>query len=64
MMKAPKLTFPQTCMTANFYDAACDFPKESFEKVTRRLLGIKGFPTKAAAFKKECRKAFDLGKQK
>jgi hypothetical protein len=27
MRKAPKLTFPQACMTANFYAAACDYAK-------------------------------------
>ena len=47
MRKKPgtqKLTFPQTCMTADFYDAACGFPNETFEKITRRMLGAKGFP--------------------
>jgi len=42
--KIPNLTVPQTCMTANFYDAAGDYPNESFEKITRRMVGIKGFP--------------------
>jgi hypothetical protein len=42
MRKAPKLTFPPTCMTAHFY-AACDYPKESFAQIRRRLLGAKGF---------------------
>jgi hypothetical protein len=62
--KTPKLTMPQTCMTANFYDAACDFPRTSFAKITRRMLGAKGFPiTKSGeVFKRECRKAFGLTK--
>jgi hypothetical protein len=51
-------------MTANFYDAACDFPTESFEKITRWMLGAKGFPAKATEFKRECRKALDLGRKK
>jgi len=52
-------------MTANFYDAACDYPNETFEKITRRMHGARGFPrTTNAAFKRECRKAFDLGRQK
>jgi len=52
-------------MTANFYDAACDYPKESFEKVTRRMLGAKGFPRtrNAESFKRECRKDFNMGKR-
>jgi hypothetical protein len=55
---------PQTCMTANFYDAAGDFPNESFEQITRRMLGTGGFPrTKnAESFKRECRKAFNMGR--
>ena len=57
---------PQTCVTANFYDAVCDYPNESLEKITRRFLGTKGFPqTKnAESFKKECREAFDKGRGK
>ena len=64
--KTPNLRFLQTCMTANFYDAACDYPTESFEKITRRMLGIKGFPrTKTVeSFRKECRVAFNMGRQK
>jgi hypothetical protein len=65
MRKTPKLTFPQTCMTANFCDAACDYPSESFEKITHRMLGTKGFPrTKNVnTFKRECRKAFNMGRR-
>jgi len=50
-------------MTANFYDAACDYPRERLDQITRRLLGAKGFPTLATTFKRECRKAFELGRQ-
>jgi len=50
----------------NFYDAASDYPNESFEKVTRRMLGTKGFPqTKDKdSFRKECRAAFEMGRCK
>ena len=53
-------------MTANFYDAAHDYPKESFEQITKRMFGTKRFPqTKnAELFKWECRKAFNLGRRK
>jgi hypothetical protein len=51
-------------MTANFYDAAPDYPEEGFEKITRRMLGVKEFPIKSATFKRERRKAFDLGRRK
>ena len=50
--------------TANFYEAAIEYPQENFVQITRRLLGDKGFPIKAATFKRECRKAFDLGRLK
>lgn len=60
--KTPKLTMAQMCMTANFYDAACDYPRESAEQIKCRMLGAKGFPPKATEFKKECRKAFELAK--
>jgi hypothetical protein len=63
MQKTPKLTMPQTCMTVNFYDAALDYPNENFEQITRRMLGPKGFQTRATTFKRECCKAFDLGRQ-
>jgi hypothetical protein len=65
MRKTPRLTMPQTCMTANFYDAARDYPTESFEKITRRMLGTKGFPrTKnVTSFKRECRKTFNMGRR-
>ena len=66
MRKTPRRTMPQTCMTANFYDAACDYPKETFAQITKRMFGTKGFPrTKnAELFKRECRKAFNLGRHK
>jgi hypothetical protein len=53
-------------MTANFYDAACDYPEESFEQITHRLLGAKGFPKteNADLFEQDCREAFKIGHQK
>jgi hypothetical protein len=53
-------------MPAKFYDVAYDYPQESFEQITRtrRLLGIKGFTDKSAAFEQDCRKSFDMGRQK
>ena len=53
-------------MTANFYDAACDYPKETFAQITKRMFRTKGFPrTKnVESFKRECRKAFKLGRRK
>jgi hypothetical protein len=62
--KPPELDFEQIEMLANFYDAACDYPQESFEQVTRRLLGIKGFMDKSAVFKQDCRNSFERGRQK
>jgi len=64
--ETPKLTFPQTCMSANFYDTASDYPNESFEDITRRMLVAEGFPrTKnPQLFKTESRKAFAMGRRK
>jgi hypothetical protein len=47
--KGQTLTFPQTCMTANFYNAAADYPTENFKQIARRMLGPKGFAKKLAA---------------
>jgi hypothetical protein len=38
--KTGKLTVAQTCMTANFNDTSRDYPQESFEQISRRLLGV------------------------
>jgi hypothetical protein len=61
--KNPKLTVAQTCMYSNFCEAAVEYPRENFDQITRRLLGKKGFPVRAVAYKSECRKAFDLGRR-
>jgi hypothetical protein len=62
----PGLTSTQWDCPANFADAAFDYPKETFARTTRRLLGQKGFPnTKSgAAFKKVCREVFDREREK
>jgi hypothetical protein len=56
-----ELTFEQTEKLAKFSDASFDYPKLSFEKVARKLLGPKPFKatTKGKQFKKICREAFD-----
>jgi hypothetical protein len=53
-------------MSANFADAAFDYPRETFAQVTVRMLGAKGFPkTKnGARFKRECREVFNLERGK
>jgi hypothetical protein len=62
----PKLTVDQISMSANFADAAFDYPRETFAQVTVRMLGTKGFPkTKnGARFKSECREVFNLERGK
>lgn len=61
-----KLTVAQVCMSANFADAAFDYPRESFAQVAVRMLGPTGFPkTKnGARFKRECREVFNLERRK
>jgi hypothetical protein len=48
------------------YEAACGFRRASFEQLTRLVLGPKGsLRTKnRAAYRRECRKGFNLGRQK
>jgi hypothetical protein len=60
----PDLELEQIEMVVNFYEEACDHPKESFEQITRRMFGSKGFPkTKnATLYKEECRKSFNLAR--
>jgi hypothetical protein len=62
----PKLTVAQVCMSANFADAAFDYPRETFAQIAVRMLGPKGFPkTKnGARFKRECREVFNLERRK
>jgi hypothetical protein len=43
-------------MPAKYCDAAYDYPQESFEQITLRLVDIKCFTDKSAAFKQDCRK--------
>jgi hypothetical protein len=64
--KTIRLAPTQQDCPANFSDASFDYPNESFEQVTRRLLGSKGFPkTKTgAAFKKVCRQVFNRERRK
>lgn len=60
------LTVDQESMIVNFEEAAFDYPRESFAKITRRMLGQRGFARSRnrAAFERECRKAFDVGRDK
>ena len=62
----PKLTVDQISMSANFADAAFDYPRETFSQIAVRMLGPNGFPkTKnGARFKRECREVFDLERRK
>jgi hypothetical protein len=62
--KYTDFVFAERTTPPKFYDAAYDFPRESFEQVTRRLLGPKGFAEKSAEFMQDCRKSFDMGRQK
>lgn len=61
--KKPDLSVAQICMTANFWDADAD-SDAGFKAITRRLLGSKGFKGEkhAVLFRKECYKAFKLGR--
>lgn len=60
---SPALTFTQIELTVCFYDEACDYPKENFEQITKRLVP-RGFGKsgQSAAFEKEARKMFELAR--
>jgi hypothetical protein len=61
--KRPALTFPQLELAISFYDMAADYPKESFEQITKRVLPLAlGKSKTSAAFRKEARKMFDLAR--
>jgi hypothetical protein len=59
----PRISYEQQELAINFYDMACDYPRESFEMITKRLLP-RGFgkSKSVGAFKKEAKKMFDLAR--
>jgi hypothetical protein len=59
----PALTFPQLDLAICFYDEACDYPKETFEQITKRVLP-RGFGKSktSEALRKEARKMFNLAR--
>jgi hypothetical protein len=59
----PALTFPQLDLAICFYDEACDYPKETFEQITKRVVP-RGFGNAktSEAFRKEARKMFNLAR--
>jgi hypothetical protein len=61
--KRPALTFPQIELAITLYDVACDYPKENFEQITKRVVP-RGFGKSktSGAFRKEARKMFALAR--
>jgi hypothetical protein len=61
--RTEKLSFAQQELAVNFYDAACDEPRATFEEIAKRALP-RGFgkSKSSAAFKEEARKMFDLAR--
>jgi hypothetical protein len=55
-----ELTFPQLDVAISFYDTAADYPRASFEQITKRLLP-RGFGRSktAPAFEREARRMFN-----
>jgi hypothetical protein len=55
------LTIEQSDLAVSFYDEACDYPKKTFEQITKRVVP-RGFGKSktSEAFRKEARKTFDL----
>jgi hypothetical protein len=57
------LSFPQIELAVCFYDEANDYPKETFEQITKRVIP-RGFGNAktSEAFRKEARKMFNLAR--
>jgi hypothetical protein len=60
----PRISYEQQELAINFYDMACDYPRESFEMITKRLLP-RGFgkSKSVGVFKKQAKKMFDLARR-
>ncbi|MFZ3333546.1 MAG: hypothetical protein WA197_23105 [Candidatus Acidiferrales bacterium] len=60
---SPDLPLEQSDLAVSFYDTAADHPKESFARITKRVVP-RGFGKSktSAAFKKEARKMFNLAR--
>ncbi len=60
---ATKLSFQQQELAVNFYDAACDAPRATFEQIAKEVVP-RGFGKSktGAAFKREARKMFTLAR--
>lgn len=58
---APGLSMEQSDLAVVFYDEAADHPKESFARITKRVVP-RGFGKSktTAAFKKEAQRMFNL----
>ena len=62
-MKRLALTFPQLELAICLYDEACDYPRETFEQITKRVVPQGFGKTKTcAAFKKEAQKMYKLAR--
>jgi hypothetical protein len=61
--RSATLSFVQQELSVNFYDAANDEPKATFEQVAKKVVP-RGFgkSKSSAAFKREARKMFDLAR--
>jgi len=57
------LLFSQIELAVYLYDEACDYPKETFEQIAKRVVprGL-GKSKTSAAFRKEARKLFSLAR--
>jgi hypothetical protein len=61
--RTTKLAFEQQELAVNFYDAACDSPRATFEQIAKQVVP-RGFGRSktSAAFKREARKMFKLAR--
>jgi hypothetical protein len=55
-------SFSQIELAVCFYDEACDYPKETFEQITKRLYRVDSKSLKRARRLKEARRMFNLAR--
>jgi hypothetical protein len=56
-----ELTSEESDLAVSFYDSACDYKDDSFIQIAARVMP-KGWQTSTEAFKRECRRMFDLAR--
>jgi hypothetical protein len=60
-LEPDELTPEETGFAVGFYNSACDYKDDSFIQIAARVMP-KGWQDSTEAFKRECRRMFDLAR--